>query len=98
MTWAPPLFPPSIRSLLTTPAPEGVFRGKRILTIHGGDDKLVPYPIGQEEIARIKHEVESVPVGKLAVQVMDGQGHVVTTDMVKMAAEWIWANCLTSST
>lgn len=98
LTWGPPLFPPSLASLLTSPRPEGVFRGKRILTIHGGSDKLVPYAVGAEEIESIKREVEvGGEGGKVSVQVMEGLGHVVTPDMVKMAAEWIWANCLTRS-
>lgn len=96
LAWAPPLFPPSLAGLLTSPRPEGAFRGKRILTIHGGNDKLVPYAAGKDEIDRIKDEVEGGGQGgKVSVQVMEGLGHVVTADMVKMTAEWIWAKCLT---
>ena len=60
---------------------------------------MVPYSVGQEEIAQIEDEVErdgsANGEGKVVVKVMEGQGHVVTPDMVKMTAEFIWANCLT---
>lgn len=97
MDWAPPLFPPSLLSFFQNTRKEGVFAGKRILTIHGGDDTLVPYPIGKDEIERVKREVESDEQGRMKVEVMPGLGHVVTTDMVKMTAEWIWKFCLTGS-
>jgi len=72
----------------------GKFGEKRILTIHGGDDRLVPYDQGEEDIQRIQKEVEEGD-GVMKVQVMPGLGHVVTVDMVKMTAEWIWKYCLT---
>jgi predicted esterase len=96
MDWAPPLFPPSLQSFFGNARKEGVWAGKRILTIHGGEDTLVPYAIGREEIYRVKQEVESDDQGQLRVEVMPGLGHVVTIDMVKMTAEWIWKYCLTS--
>jgi predicted esterase len=84
-----------MESFFRTPAPAGVFGDKRILSIHGGEDKLVPYSIGQEEIEKIQREVESGK-GEVKVQIMEGLGHVVTVDMVKMTAEWIWKCCLTN--
>jgi len=73
----------------------GKFGEKRILTIHGGDDRLVPYDQGEEDIKRIQNEVEEGG-GVMTVKVMDGLGHVVTVEMVKMTAEWIWKYCLTN--
>jgi len=74
---------------------QGKFGEKRILTIHGGDDRLVPYDQGEDDIKRIQQEVEEGS-GVMNVKVMDGLGHVVTVEMVKMTAEWIWKYCLTS--
>lgn len=92
----PPLFPPSLSHLLTSSRPSGSYLGKRILSIHGADDTLVPYAMGQEDIRQIEEEVRVAGGGgKVLVKVIEGQGHVVTPDMVKMTAEFIWANCLT---
>lgn len=96
MDWSPPLSPPSLVQFFEQARKEGVWAGKRILTIHGGNDTLVPYPVGKEELDRIKREVESGGNGQMRVEVMPGLGHVVTTDMVKMTAEWVWKYCLTS--
>jgi predicted esterase len=73
----------------------GKFGGKRILTIHGKEDQLVPYDQGKEDIERIQMECEEGG-GVMKVQLMEGLGHVVTVDMVKMTAEWIWKYCLTN--
>lgn len=97
LEWAPPLFPPSLSGLLTSERPKGTYVGKRIMTIHGEADRLVPYSVGQAEIAEIQQEIghERDADGKVVVKVIEGQGHIVTPDMVKMTAEFIWANCLT---
>ena len=73
----------------------GKFGGKKILTIHGAEDRLVPYEQGERDIKRIQGEVEEGG-GVMKVQVLAGLGHVVTVDMVKMTAEWIWKYCLTN--
>jgi predicted esterase len=65
------------------------------LTIHGSEDKLVPYAVGKEDIGQIQQLVENSE-GVMKVQMMEGLGHVVTIDMVKMTAEWVWRYCLTN--
>jgi hypothetical protein len=97
MEWTAPLIPPSMVPFFERSRAEGhgVFGGKKILTIHGGEDRLVPYDQGEVDITRIQNEVEEGD-GVMKVQVMQGLGHVVTVDMVKMTAEWIWKYCLTN--
>jgi hypothetical protein len=97
MDWTAPLIPPSMVPFFESSRVEshGRFGEKRILTIHGGDDRLVPYDQGEVDIKRIQKEVEEGG-GVMNVKVMDGLGHVVTIEMVKMTAEWIWKYCLTN--
>lgn len=89
LEWAPPLYPPSLRPVLETPPPAGVFREKNILSIHGGDDTLVPFSQGREDIEAIRREVEGSG-GNMEVWVKEGAGHVVTGEMVRRVGEWIW--------
>jgi hypothetical protein len=51
--------------------------------------------VGKDDIAQIQRLVEESQ-GVMKVQMMEGLGHVVTIDMVKMTAEWVWRYCLTS--
>lgn len=97
MDWTPPLIPPSMVPFFERSRTEsrGKFIGKKILTIHGADDRLVPYDQGEGDIKWIQDEVEGSK-GVMKVQIMEGLGHVVTVDMVKMTAEWIWKYCLTN--
>ena len=99
MSWTPPLVPPSIKEYFESVNNQGLvgFEGKRILTIHGSEDKLVPYDIGKSDIGEAQRLVEDSE-GVMKVQLMEGLGHVVTIDMVKMTAEWVWRYCLTART
>jgi hypothetical protein len=97
--WAPPTYPPSLRDYFERPTQPGVYAGKKILSIHGGADKLVPYHLGKDEIARIAEAVKAAGSdssgavggkGELEVKIMEGSGHIVNAEMVRMTAEWVW--------
>jgi predicted esterase len=87
LAWAPPLYPPSIRPLLEAPARKGAYKGKKILSIHGEVDTLVPLKEGRRDIDEIVREAEE---GDVEVWVVQGKGHVVTKEMVERTAEWVW--------
>jgi len=67
--------------------PEGCYRDKKILSIHGEKDTLVPIAQGREDIQAV---VDGAEKGEVVVWEQEGAGHVVTVEMVKKTAEWIW--------
>ena len=85
--FAPPIYPPALRPLFETSPPDGAYRGKKILSIHGEIDTLVPYSTGKDDIATI---LKRLPDGHMEVWVQEGVGHTITVEMVKRTAEWIW--------
>lgn len=90
LEWGPPTYPPALRAVLETnlpPAPS-TYKGKKILSLHGGADTLVPYAQGKEDIDSAVASAE-IP-GDVEVFVEDGFGHAVTETMVRKTAEWIW--------
>lgn len=95
LDFAPPLYPPGLKHVLETPPPEGCFKGKKILSIHGASDTLVPYDQGKAHISDIKRQVERGEAGgEMEVWLKNGAGHVVTTDMIERTGDWIWRHAL----
>lgn len=80
--------PNAVRHVFTERSRPGAYRGKKILSVHGGADDTIPVRKGSEEFARIIAEADSP--GDLVVFVQDGYGHVVTPEMVRQVAEWFW--------
>jgi hypothetical protein len=85
--FTPPTYPPSILGYIAAPEPAHAYTGKKILSIHGELDELVPYRFGQEKIAQIQ---SAAPPGHVDVFVQEQRGHVCTPEMVQRAAEWFW--------
>lgn len=85
--FTPPIYPPSLRPVLEAPVPERAYYGKKILTIHGEVDTLVPYAQGKGDIDAVEQRVTK---GEMEVWIQEGAGHVVTVEMVKRTAEWVW--------
>ena len=83
----PPLCPPTLLPLLEAPVPESVYKGKRILSVHGGADEVVPFRFGEKTIGDIQ---KAAPEGEVKVIVLDGVVHEVTQEMVHLTADWIW--------
>ena len=98
----PPTYPTSLHGLLETPVPPGAYKGKKILSIHGEDDELVPYCQGEEEINAMMDQVEGPKLwtvedagiaykkGDIEIWTYPETGHMVTVEMVMQTAEWIW--------
>jgi len=67
------------------PCAEGAYRGKKILTIFGGLDNIMPYTLGEARWNEIVREAE------VTDRWIDPDfGHVVSPGMVARAAEWLW--------
>jgi len=95
LDFAPPLYPPALRQILETPPPAGCFDGKKILSIHGASDTLVPFDQGAAHIAEIQRQVESGGKGGvMEVWKKPGVGHAVTPDMLERTGEWVWRHAL----
>jgi predicted esterase len=73
--------------LVAAPAPPNAYAGKKILSIHGAEDELVPYRHGRAKIAEVQ---AAAPAGEVDVYVQDGRGHVCTPEMLRRASEWFW--------
>lgn len=78
-----------MKPLLEKPRVEGCYAGKKILTIHGSEDTLVPFDQGRLQIEAAQREVGDSG-GEMEIWVKEGAGHVVRMDMVQRVAEWAW--------
>lgn len=87
LKWESPLYPPSIRDILEAPLKADVYAGKKILSIHGGSDTLVPLSEGKADLDEI---VQQAKPGDVEVWVQEGVGHQVTEEMIRKTAEWVW--------
>lgn len=87
LEFGPPIYPPTLRPYVESKAPESAYKGRKILTIHGEIDELVPYRHGKAKIAEIKAQS---PQGDVEVFVQQGKGHVCTPEMLKRAADWFY--------
>lgn len=92
LEWSPPLYPPSIKHLIDLPVDAERYKGKKILSIHGGADRLVPLKEGQKDLDDIK----AVLGDDLEVVVVEGMGHMVSPEIVKLTGEWVWSHALTA--
>jgi len=92
--WGAPLYPPSLHDFFESPVPEGTYKGKKILTIHGEIDELVPYRVGGQEIERIQKEVKASPGGDMEIWIVEETGHVLTPKMVQRTADWVYQHSM----
>lgn len=72
--------------MLEPALPEGCYKHKKILSIHGRDDSLVPVKNAENELAQAVMEGK----GDVEVYVQEGAGHVLTEEAMGMMVEWIW--------
>ncbi len=86
-SFTPPIYPPSLRPVLEAPVSDRAYYGKKILSIHGERDTLVPYSQGKVDIDEVLRRAMK---GEMEVWVQEGAGHVVTVEMVRKTAEWVW--------
>ncbi|OWZ39271.1 hypothetical protein J010_04030 [Cryptococcus neoformans] len=98
--WEPPLYPSSLKSFIEperNPVVEQQkYSGKKILSLHGKEDRLVPYGKGERELRQIEKWVEEDKSqgGVCAIDVQDDVGHVCSIQMLRKAAEWTWIYAL----
>jgi predicted esterase len=84
--WAPPIIPPTAAALLDLPVAPERYAGKKILSVHGADDALVPYARGKVDLDAIQQEVGE----GMEVWLVEGVGHRLTEEMTTRVAEWVW--------
>ncbi|TXT09115.1 hypothetical protein VHUM_02589 [Vanrija humicola] len=84
---APPTFPASLRPWMEKKAKPGAYDGKKILTLHGAGDELVPYRYGQEDIRAV---LAAAAEGEVEIWVQDGVGHICSPEMLGRTAQWFW--------
>lgn len=85
--------PPATRRFYdTSPAKLGTYAGKKILSVHGGQDEILPYRVAQSAWEAVAAGAEHA-----ARYVEEDKGHVVTAGMVIKAAEWFWYFGLTEA-
>ncbi|WWC63824.1 uncharacterized protein I303_106429 [Kwoniella dejecticola CBS 10117] len=87
--FVPPTYPPSLIPFLEDDVDHHKYKGKKILTIHGGHDKLVPLDKGQADIDAVL-KVVNESGGKGEIWVDENTGHAVSKEMVEKTAEWVW--------
>ncbi|KIR40410.1 hypothetical protein I307_01964 [Cryptococcus deuterogattii 99/473] len=96
LKWEPPVYPPSLKSFIEpirNPVEEQQkYGGKKILSMHGKEDRLVPYGKGERDLRQIEKWVEEDKGkgGVCAIDVQDNVGHVCSIQMLKKAVEWTW--------
>ena len=101
LTWEAPSMPASLLSLLdridpdakqyrSTDAMRNPYLGKKILSMHGGADKLVPYSC----CATFEERLEVGKDGFKEIVVEGGKGHVVTDAMLSKLAEFLTTHVL----
>jgi predicted esterase len=64
------------------------YKGKKILSVHGKLDKLIPFRFAQPKLDEILAQDSS---GKdIQQHIQEGKGHAVSPEMVSKAAEWVY--------
>lgn len=86
--------PTAVRDFFRTNPPKGTYAGKKILSLHGGLDAMVPWQNGAKDWDAITAEMGA---GEADRWVDEAYGHVVSQEMVRRAAEWFWRWGLSSA-
>jgi predicted esterase len=81
----PPIYPPSLRDYFDDPVKPDAYTGKKILSIHGELDTLVPIAQGQPELDQIAADNED-----MEIYIQKEAGHVLSVDMLDQTAKWVW--------
>lgn len=89
------IYPPGVQNHLQERPATGAYRNKKILSMHGGLDFLMPVQRCIPIVDRIR--ADSYP-GHVDLYIDPEVGHKVSQNMVKRAAEWCWRWGLTVPT
>lgn len=79
--------PMAVRNFFRTETPTGTYKGKKVLSIHGSLDAMVPWQNGAKDWDVISAEMGE---GNAERWVDEAHGHVVSQEMVRRTAEWLW--------
>lgn len=83
----PPLLPAATRKWFFDQPPASVYRGKKILSLHGAEDNVVPFKISEESFPPIQ---AACPPGDVEKWIQPGAGHLCSPEMVQRGAEWFY--------
>lgn len=81
-------YPKATREFYEGKSPKGVYKGKKILALHGSIDEVVPSAAGQKDWDN--QIVPECGPGNTEQVIQQGQGHICTPEMVGRAAEWFY--------
>lgn len=88
----PRLLPAATVKYLCSPAPPGVYQGKKILSLHGELDQMIPPEFGDEAWKAIAPQLAA---GERWWH--ERRGHVISEEMVQKTAQWFWLHGLTEA-
>ncbi|RXK38455.1 hypothetical protein M231_04220 [Tremella mesenterica] len=83
LSFSPPIYPPALRAIIEKPFDANPYYGKKILSLHGQLDTLVPHSAGVEDFKRIESDREII------IKTQGNVRHAVSPDMVVKVAEWV---------
>ncbi|KAL1409370.1 hypothetical protein Q8F55_003352 [Vanrija albida] len=82
-----PVYTAQVRRYLETPSVPGVYKGKKILSIHGGKDDLLPLDKSQPYLDVVIRENQA---NEVMIWVDPEAGHKISPAMVTKSAWWLW--------
>jgi len=80
-------WPPTADKYFKPPTSLEGYLGKKILTLHGDLDNVLPQDIGQKHFEAV--QAQEAP-GHVEQWTQAGRGHVITPEMTQRTAEWLW--------
>lgn len=81
-------YPQSVAAYYQSRPPPDAYANKKILAIHGEEDRMLPTRIGQEAFDVIA--ARAVEPAHVAQFIQERKGHVVSREMVGRLGEWLW--------
>jgi predicted esterase len=81
-------YPKATREFYEAKSPQGVYRGKKILALHGAIDQVVPPDLGADDW--FNQVVAEAGPDNTERDIQAGMGHICTPEMVGKAAEWFY--------
>ncbi len=81
-------YPKSVAAYYESRPPADAYANKKILAIHGDQDRMLPPRLGQEAFDLIASR--AVSPYDVCQFIQDNKGHVVSQEMVGRLGEWLW--------
>lgn len=92
LSFGPPVCPPSLRALFEAPVDPKAYEGKKILSWHGTEDKMVPFAQGARELEELQRRYGHD--GSVVVYKQEGVAHAFSVEAMEKTTEWVWRHAL----